>query len=253
MKGRLAVNTSKCFSLGTTFSFVIIFVIIAASHAHADVVNYRLEDVILEDGQRITGTFDWTFNADDFAGGSGAFTALKIPYTSVYNFADGNLSIDIQSDSIEISGNGNYHDYGLDIQLKFPAQPFTPTQSTSIDLDLSWFECCGNGFKDQGFVSGSIVPTLPGDFDGDTSLTPADVPLLVQALVDRAAYDAAFPLLDADVIGDVNEDGAFNLGDVKDFNALFAPVGAAEQIPEPTSIALATFFFLAMIVPIRRR
>jgi hypothetical protein len=97
-------------------------------------VTYTLDNVILADGEQITGVFDWTFSIDDFEGGSGVFTALEIRWTTVYNFAAGNLIIEIQTGSIEISGDGNYHDAGLGVSLKFPTQPFTPAQSALIDL-----------------------------------------------------------------------------------------------------------------------
>ncbi len=148
------MNTAK----KICFEMVFCSIILAASNAHADTVNYTLDNLILAGGEQITGTFDWTFNVGDFEGGSGVFTALEIPYTR-YSFADGNLNMEIQTSSIEISGNGNYHDVGLDITLKFLSQSFTPTQSAPIDLDLSFFECCGNGFRDQPFQSGSISPT----------------------------------------------------------------------------------------------
>ena len=150
------------------------FFIVAAVDAHAAMVNYTLDNVTMADGQQITGTFDWTYSVDDFEGGSGVFPSLEIPYT-IYSFTAGNLNLDIQSDSIEISGNGNYHDVGLDITLKL-SQSFTPTQSASMDLGLSFFECCGNGFKDQLFHSGSIVPStvLAGDFDTDGDVDGSD-------------------------------------------------------------------------------
>jgi len=151
------IEGSKRLAIVLGLAFVWLQVIMSVGTAQAATVNYTLDNVILEDGGQITGTFDWTFNVGDFEGGSGVFTALEIPYTG-YSFADGNLSMGIQTTSIEISGVGDIHDWGLDIKLKFPSQPLTPTQSSSIDLGLSWFECCGNGFKDQPFISGSISP-----------------------------------------------------------------------------------------------
>jgi len=53
-------------------------------------------------------------------------------------------------------------DMGLDITLRL-SQPLTPTASASIDLSLSFFECCGNGFHDQPFLSGSISPYCIAD------------------------------------------------------------------------------------------
>ena len=136
--------------------------IMAPANAHAATVIYTLDNVILADGEQITGTFNWTYSVGDFEGGNGVFTALEIPYTPHY-LGDPDLNIEIQTTSIEITGIGNYHDAGLDITLKFDA--FTPTQSALIDIDpdefgnyKSFFECCGNGFKDQPFQSGSVSP-----------------------------------------------------------------------------------------------
>jgi hypothetical protein len=162
LTGSVLVNTATNIYFGMVFSLVTM----AALSAHAATVNYTLENVILLDGEQITGTFDWTFNVDDFEGGSGVFTALEIPYTPHY-LGDPDLNIEIQTTSIEITGIGNSHDAGLDISLKFG--DFTPTQSASIDRGLSFFECCGNGFKDQPFISGSISP-LGTVWDGGADL-----------------------------------------------------------------------------------
>jgi len=188
---------------------------LAAFNARADVISFTLDNVILADGQQITGTFDWTFNVGDFEGGSGAFTALEIPYTA-YSFAAGNLNIVIETNSIEISGNGNFHDMGLDIKLKLPAQPFSPTQSAPLDLGLSFFECCGNGFKDQPFVSGSVSPT---DSDGDGVADFADncpaIPNPLQTVNDQGATQMAKPdgVACACLCGDVNGDCVINSSD----------------------------------------
>jgi hypothetical protein len=74
---------------------------------------------------------------------------------------------------------------------------------------------------------------LLGDMDGDGDVDEADVPLFVQALVDRVAYDAAFPLLDADMIGDVNEDGTFDFGDISAFSGLVTSSAETQAVPEP--------------------
>jgi hypothetical protein len=63
----------------------------------------------------------------------------------------------IENNQIEISLDGNVHDYGLDITLKF-LQPLSPTQPSMLDLTTSFYECCGNGFNDQPFQSGTISP-----------------------------------------------------------------------------------------------
>ncbi len=149
------MNIRKSFCLWVICSFIFM----NALNSHAATVSFTLDDVILQDGQQITGTFEWTYNIGDLDNGVGQFTSLHIPWTTVYNFTDGTLNIDIQTKAIEISGDGNYHDYGLDIKLVF-SSPLAPAQPSSIDLGLSFFECCGNGFKDQPFKSGSIAPII---------------------------------------------------------------------------------------------
>ena len=148
------------------------FIFTTVNNAQAATISYTLDNVILLDGQQITGRFDWTFDIGDFEGGSGVFTALEIPWT-IYSFTDGNLITDVQTGAIEISGNGNYHDTGLDIRISL-LPPFTPTQSASINLGVrvdgsyfSYFECCGNGFKNQPFSSGSISPIISPFLDSD--------------------------------------------------------------------------------------
>jgi hypothetical protein len=167
----LNTATNICFWMISGFFFMTAF------NAHATTVNYALDNVILAGGEPITGTFDWTFSVDDFEGGSGTFTVLDIPHTTFYTFDIGNLNIDIQTSAIEVSGDGSFHDAGLDISMKF-LQPFTATQSAPIDTDpnQSFFECCGNGFEDQPFQSGRIIPStfLVGDFDADGDTDGAD-------------------------------------------------------------------------------
>ncbi|TWU23638.1 hypothetical protein [Bythopirellula polymerisocia] len=109
------------------------FVILAVTYAHGETQGFTLDNLLLADGRQITGTFDWTSSAGDFEGGSGVFTAQDIPYTT-YGLNAGNLNTDIQSNAIEITGNGDYHDMGLDIKLVF-LQPLSRTQSVPIDTD----------------------------------------------------------------------------------------------------------------------
>jgi hypothetical protein len=119
-----------------------------------------LDDVFLVDGSQMTGAFDWTYTIGDFEGGNGVFTALEIPWRPdgrVPPLEQEGMVFTIETNQIEISLDGNFHDYGLDISLKF-VQPLSPTQSSLIDLNTSFYECCGNGFKDQAFSSGSVSP-----------------------------------------------------------------------------------------------
>ncbi len=94
---------------------------------------------------------------------------------------------------------------------------------------------------------------LVGDFNGDGNVDLADIPLFVQALVDRPAYDAAFPAFHADLLGDVNHDGTFDLGDIADFSAMFGGSGSAIAVPEPTTLSLAVILLMGIAIRPRRR
>ena len=134
--------------------------IVVTANANAATVIYTLDNVILDDGEQITGMFYWTYDIDDFEGGTGVFTALEIPWrpdATVPPLEQEGMVLTIENNQIEISLDNNFHDYGLDISLKF-VQPLSPTQSSVIDPNTSSFECCGNGFKDQPFQSGSVSP-----------------------------------------------------------------------------------------------
>ncbi len=83
-----------------------------------------------------------------------------------------------------------------------------------------------------------MLPVL-GDFDGDGNVTIADAPLLVEALTNRAAYDAHEFGVDADTIGDINGDGTFDLGDSGPLSALLGGPASANAVPEPSAMLLA--------------
>jgi hypothetical protein len=135
---------------------------IGAFNAHAATVSYILDNVFLDNDTQVTGAFDWDYTIGEFEGGSGMFTALEIPVQpngSAPPLEDPNMVLTIENKQIEISLDGNYHDYGLDIIMKF-VQPLSPTQPSLIDLNTSFYECCGNGFQDHFFASGSITPVV---------------------------------------------------------------------------------------------
>ena len=142
------------------FWFMCALVSTSTFNAHAATVSYTLENVFLFDGAPMTGAFDWTYTPGDFEGGSGVFTALDIPYLPFGSgppLEEEGMIINIENNQIEITLDGNFHDYGLNISLKY-LTPLSATQSSVIDLATSFYECCGNGFKDQPFISGTISP-----------------------------------------------------------------------------------------------
>jgi len=144
------------------FKFALLTYLLMVGSAQASTVSYILDNVFLDDNSQITGTFDWDYTIGDFEGGSGTFTALAIPlqpngYTPPLE--DPDMVLSIENNQIEISLDGNFHDYGLDIIMKFE-QPLSLTQSSVINLDTSFYECCGNGFHEHFFSSGSITPVV---------------------------------------------------------------------------------------------
>lgn len=142
--------------------FLWLSAIMSVGSIQAATVSYIFDDVFLLDGSQMTGEFDWTYSIGDFEGGSGVFTALEIPWQPNGNLSpleNSGMVLTIEFNQIEISLDGNFHDYGLDISLKF-VTPLSTTQTSHLDLSTSFFECCGNGFKDQAFSSGSIAPVI---------------------------------------------------------------------------------------------
>ena len=63
----------------TSISFWMIcsFANMAAPHAHADLVNYTLDNVRLADNTQMLGTFSWTFNVGDVDGDTDGADFLK--------------------------------------------------------------------------------------------------------------------------------------------------------------------------------
>ena len=108
-------------------------------------------------------------------------------------------------------------------------------------------------FNASNLVRLAKVTGLLGDMNQDGNVTVADSPLFVEALVDPVAYVArGFPF-PADEVGDVNEDGRFDLGDLSAFSALtFSGSASASTVPEPSTVSLGVLFLL-MGIAIRQR
>ncbi len=154
------VNTVKNISFWMVFSLIIL----AGFSANAEVVDYILDNVILDDATQMTGIFSWTYDVGDFENGVGQFTALVIPHTS-HDHTDLDATIDVQQ-SIEITLPGSTHDDGVDITLVLLV-PLTPTTSSSIHLVLSKYEIGGNGFFTGLFLSGLISPIISSEIFAD--------------------------------------------------------------------------------------
>ena len=114
---------------------------------------------------------------------------------------DGTMQLDIDDDGGP----------GLASLINWPA----PSSGTYY-LEVSSFG------SNTGSYDLDITETPPvGDMNGDGFVNTGDVPLFIQALVDRAAYVAQFPGLDPDILGDVDGSGTFDLGDINAFSDLF--------------------------------
>ena len=227
--------------LAIVLGLVIVWLLVTMSvgTAQSATVHYTLDDVFLVDGTQMTGSFDWTYAIGDFEGGSGVFTSLEIPWRpngTAPPLEQEGMVLTIENNQIEISLDGNFHDYGLDISLKF-VQPLSPTQVSLVDLNTSFFECCGNGFKDQPFISGSISPiaALPGDCNGDDKVDAGDLSALVLEIFDGDgnlpgnAPGGGF----AGTIGcDANEDNNVDAGDLScTVLTIFNGLGACGAAP----------------------
>ena len=138
------------------FWMIFSFINVVAFCAHAEVVYYTLDNVLLEDQAQMTGIFSWTYEISDFENGEGEFILLDIPRHAGNNLG---ATFDIGS-SIEITLTNNLDSDGLDISLVLE-QPLTPTTSSLLTLGVggSKYDIGGDGFYKGVFISGSISPT----------------------------------------------------------------------------------------------
>jgi autotransporter-associated beta strand protein len=101
--------------------------------------------------------------------------------------------------------------------------------------------------------NGEVVPLgLPymyADFNRDTLVTAADIPVMLTALTDPNAFMLAHDLTPEEMltIGDINHDGHFDNRDIQPLlDMAAAGAGAASAVPEPATILLATFGLLGL-------
>jgi hypothetical protein len=134
--------------------------------AQTATVNYVLQDVWLdpdithpwEPPQLMSGTIAWTYTVGDFDNGSGAFTALNLPW---HNGQGPALAWTIEVDQVEVTMPGNWHDWGADVSLKL-APALALGQPATVDLVFSKFDIEAWGIVRKGhMLSGSLVPESP--------------------------------------------------------------------------------------------
>lgn len=162
-------------------------------------VTYSLENVWLNPDvsggapRQMTGTFVWTYDEGDFENGSGEFIAVGLPW---YSLGFQHLGFTIETSSLEITLNGNYHDLGVDVSMFF-LEPLSSDHDSAIDLDRSAFDI-QQGVSHQGhFIAGRAVIVDPGcvaDLNDDGVLDLLDVSTFAQAfLAGDSAADLASP------------------------------------------------------------
>ncbi len=137
--------------------------ILFITSATAATVNYTLDNIWQDNGQQLTGSFDWTYTEGDFENGEGLFTELYIPGHGT-DIDALTINFDMKK-SIDFSLTANIHGGGVNVSL-FLLAPLTATTSALIDTSRSSYEIEA-GLQRGGFVSGSIAPIvvpLPASF-----------------------------------------------------------------------------------------
>lgn len=88
--------------------------------------------------------------------------------------------------------------------------------------------------------------TLPADTNGDRTVNALDINPFIQALINPAAYAAAFPGLNPLFVADLNSDGLINALDIAPFVSRLTSAGTT--VPEPSTV-----FLIASLLLYRRR
>ena len=196
----------------------------------------------VEEGVRLGGPFgnDGTFTLA-WAGGSTGISTVNAGFLEAGSGASQNNIVDLTTDGnlatdtytlMHLEGNpgANFNN------LVLTADPgFSSLQLVDVD---------GNGTSGWDIrVDYSGGPAFQlGDMDGSDGLVEPngnDINPFVLALVNRPAYEAAFPGLDADARGDCAfpQDGLLNGNDINAFVALLVG-GGSQAVPEPVSMVM---------------
>jgi len=123
------------------------------------------------------------------------------------------------------------------------------TAITDEAMTMTYYDLAFGNKKQSGTVEFALL----GDMNGDGVLSDADVPLFIQALTNRSAFEANpnAASLDADFIGDFDGNGLLDFGDIGLFSDAVANAGSASStaVPEPTAgflLSMALFGLAAL-------
>ncbi len=103
--------------------------------------------------------------------------------------------------------------------------------------DLDWAAMADIGWE-------LAPPLVGGDLNGDALVNTEDINPFILALVDAAAFTAAFPHVDRFAAGDLSGDGLVNVEDINPF-ILALTGGHPNVIPEPMTLGLLGAALLA--------
>jgi len=134
-------------------------------HAQTATVTYDLVNVMLlpnishpwaTNASPLTGSFVWTYTIGDFENGTGTMVNYSIPYWG----GGATVVPQVEVDSLQFTMLGNYHNLGLDVEVKTltDLDPWLPSTVDTINssFDIEYF-----GQYKGTMISGSIVPRCP--------------------------------------------------------------------------------------------
>ena len=101
-----------------------------------------------------------------------------------------------------------------------------------------------------------VIVAMLGDLNGDGLVNLDDAGPFMLALTDRSAYDAQYQTVDADILGDMDLSGTFDVGDISALSLLLSPSSASATspaVPEPSSLVLVLLGAAGVMVSSRRR
>ncbi len=91
-------------------------------------------------------------------------------------------------------------------------------------------------------------PTAIGDMDGSMSINLDDLDDFILALVDPAAYQAMYPNIDPNIVGDINGDGQFNGLDIQPYVIILL---GDQTPPTPNPMTFSTLPYATTSASIR--
>ncbi len=112
---------------------------------------------------------------------------------------------------------------------------FTPKAGSALIDAGTHLPGYTDGFLGMAPDIGAIEFVALGDMNGNGLVNLGDVAPFIQALVDRAAYDAQMYGVNADITGDIDGSGTFDTGDIEALPALFGGTATARSDTQYTA------------------